>query len=56
MCGQEANVEQTRVHTHKIYENIFQQHEIKVIWRINPLECLSAYWCVCVCVCGCSKW
>ncbi len=25
----------------------FQQHEFKVIWRINPLKCLSAYVCVC---------
>ncbi len=37
-----------------------QQHEYEVIWRINPVKCLSAYWCVCVCVysfkgaCGCK--
>ncbi len=34
-----------------ISKHIFLQHEIRVICRINPLKCLSTYWCVCVCVC-----
>ncbi len=39
-----------------ISKYIFLQHEIRVIWRINPLKCLSTYWCVCVraCVCVCE--
>ncbi len=34
-----------------ISKHIFLQHEIRVIWRINPLKCLCTYVCVCVCVC-----
>ncbi len=33
---------------------IFQQHEFKVIWRINPLKCVVCGVCVCVCVCVCN--
>ncbi len=34
--------------TYTISKHIFLQHEIRVIWRINPLKCLFTYLCVCV--------
>ncbi len=44
--------------------HIFQHLNLKLLWGINPLKCLSAYLgcvvCVCVCVilkgaCGCKQ-
>ncbi len=51
---QEANVEQKQVSIHITLTHFSatgMQHEFKIIWRINPLKCLSAYVYVCVCVC-----